>query len=230
MPLLNDINALKIIKFGVGTLTKITLNDFKESYFYKNELIRLCREYHLPVYGTKAELSHYVYLYLSGVPAEKIKAYRTSPTKPSLKADEITLKTKLVGSGFTFNNEARKFFADYFNSDHFSFKKEMAVIKRQAETNNNTNMTVGDLIKQSQKLQNDSTQRVHILAKTSEEATYQWNNFVKDFCHSSESYSFNDKLKVAALLWKHVKHSKQPKRYSHDLVKIFSEEISQFRK
>ncbi|WP_262352517.1 SAP domain-containing protein [Lactiplantibacillus plantarum] len=78
MSLLNDINALKIIKFGVGTLTKITLNDFKESYFYKNELIQLCREYHLPVYGTKAELSHYVYLYLSGVPAGKIKVYRTT--------------------------------------------------------------------------------------------------------------------------------------------------------
>ncbi|KZU77792.1 hypothetical protein Nizo2891_2196 [Lactiplantibacillus plantarum] len=32
----------------------------------------------MPVYGTKAELSHYVYLYLSGVPAGKIKVYRTT--------------------------------------------------------------------------------------------------------------------------------------------------------
>ncbi|MFO1567281.1 SAP domain-containing protein [Lactiplantibacillus plantarum] len=208
----------------------MTLNNFKVTYFYKTELIKLCREYHLPTYGTKAELSHYIYLYLSGTPAEKIKAQRKRQTDKSLTVDKITLETKLVGSGFTFNNAARKFFADYFNSDHFSFKKGMAIIKRQAEANNDTNITVGDVIKQSQKLQSNSTQRTNILTKTSEESTYQWNNVVKDFCQSPDSHRFTGKLKVAALLWKHVKQSKQSKQYSHDLVKKFSEKISSFRK
>ena len=211
-------------------MNRLTLSDFEETYFYKNELINLCREYHLPTYGTKAELSEYVYLYLSGTPADKIKAYRTNKQESHLKADEITLDTKLIGSGFSFNNEDRKFFADYFNVEHFSFKKEMAIIKRQAETDSDGDMTVGDLIGQFQKLQSNETQRLAILNKNNEESTYEWNNFVKEFFNSPESHCFADKLKVAAVLWQHVKQSKRPKRYSPDLIKKFASEINWFRK
>lgn len=211
-------------------MEKITLKEFKENYFYKTDLIKLCHEYRLPTYGTKAELNHYLYLYLTGTPANEINPKRTAQTKKTLTANDITLETKLVGSGFSFNNEARKFFADYFNVEHFSFKKEMAIIKRQAETDNDTNMTVRDLITQSMTLKECDRQRLKALTSTNEESTYQWNNFVKAFCQSSESHQFTNKLKVAAILWQHVKESKQSKQYSDELVKKFTVEINPFRK
>ena len=211
-------------------MTKITLTEFKEHYFYKTDLIKLCHEYHLPTYGTKAELNHYLYLYLTGTPVSKIKPHRTIQKKTPLTADENTLNTKVVGSGFSFNNEARKFFADYFNVDHFSFKKEMAIIKRQAEADNNTSMTVNDLIKQSMLLKKNSTEKFNIIAKTPEETTYQWNNFVKDFCQSPESNNFTNKLKVAAILWQNVKKSNQPKKYSNKLIQKYASKINDFRK
>lgn len=53
---------------------------------------------------------------------------------------------KLIGSGFSFNNEARRWFANYFGVKNFSFKKEMAIIKRKAEAEDDTKITVRDLI------------------------------------------------------------------------------------
>lgn len=211
-------------------MTQITLTEFKENYFYKTDLVKLCREYHLPTYGTKAELNHYLYLYLPGTPAADIRPRRIVQKKSTLTAAEITLDTKLVGSGFSFNNEARNFFANYFNVERFSFKKEMAVIKRQAEVDNDTEITVGDLIARSMDLKKNGKRRVKVLTKTSEEPTYQWNNFVRDFCQSETSQAFTNKLKVAALLWQHVKVSKSPKKYSPELIQKYAAEINPFRR
>jgi len=57
-------------------MLNLTVKEFREKYFYKTDLIRMCREFGLPTYGTKAELNSYIIAYLSGTPVEKIK-----PTK-----------------------------------------------------------------------------------------------------------------------------------------------------
>ena len=214
---------------GGSLLKPITLIELQENYYYKTDLIKLCREYHLPTYGTKAELINYLSAYLSGTPANEIHTNRSNQHRSTLKAEEITLDTKLIGSGFSFNTEARKFFAAYFKVDHFSFKKEMAIIKRQAEINNDQSITVGDLIKQSTILTHNIGQKQQLLSND-EEQTYQWNNFVKDFCQSPESQNFTNKLKVAAILWQHVKLSKQPKRYSDKLLNIYASEVATYSK
>ncbi|WP_069825555.1 SAP domain-containing protein [Pediococcus pentosaceus] len=103
----------------------LTLKDFEQTYFYKTELIQLCKVYGLPTYGTKAELNKYLTLYLSGTPACDIKVNRKHTT--SRNKTKITLETKILGEGFSFNQEARKLFAEYFGKEEFSFKKEMVV-------------------------------------------------------------------------------------------------------
>lgn len=198
--------------------------EFEHRYYYKTDLIRLCRQYHLPTQGTKAELNHYLRLYLSGVPVQTIQSARVVKKRPPLSADQIHLETKLVGSGFSFNNEARKWFANYFGVTHFSFKKEMAVIKRRAEAENDPTMTVGDLIQQL--VQNGKTK---VSESNPEEQTYQWNHFVTDFCQSPESRQYHDKLKVASILWQHVKRSPESKRYTAKMVSRFSDELAPFR-
>lgn len=211
------------------TNDKMTLKYFEENYFYKTDLIKMCRDYGLPTYGTKAELNNYLRSYLSNVPLQNIKSPRTRKSTPSLTFEQITLDTKLIGSGFSFNNAARKFFAVYFGVEKFSFKKEMAIIKRQAETDNDTEMTVGDLLSEYVHLQKTDNNQ-SLLGNTAEESTYQWNNFLKDFCKSDESHNFNDKLKVASILWKHIKSSSQPKKYTDELLTDYQTEISCFQK
>lgn len=200
------------------------LNEFKQQYYYKADLIKICRYLKLPASGTKAELNSYIQDYLNGIPTTQIKFERKEKKRPSLKYEEIKLDTKIVGSGFSFNNEARRWFADYFNVEKFSFKKEMAIIKREAERTNNTEMTLQDLICRMQHWKSDKLKAV------AEEKTYQWNNFVYEFFKDSASQHYNDRLKVAAILWKFVRDSQDDKIYCHDLLKRYEKDIEMYRK
>lgn len=195
---------------------QLTKNDLAKHYFYKTELIHLCRERRLPTYGTKAELNYYLSCYLDGVPSKEIQPLRTNNQKALTKTD-INLDTKLIGEGFTFNEHARLFFANYYHVKKFSFKKEMAIIKRRVETQNQTEYTVRDLIKE---LENSKK-----IVNTPEEQTYQWNNFVRDFNQDPASKEFTSRLKVAAILWKFVRESEQPKEYSHALLQQYLQQI-----
>lgn len=208
---------------------QLTLAQFNAHYFYKTELVSLCKQYGLPAYGTKAELNQYIRLYLSGEPITHIKSTRKRPPHKKLTTGQLSLKTKIVGSGFKFNNEAREFFANYFGVAHFSFKKEMAIIKRRAETTHDNQLTVGDLLKLYTDMVAQNTQN-QVRRQTHEESTYQWNNFVKDFYASRVSAQYTNKLKVAAILWHHVKNTPQSKIYHDNLVSKYAEEINYFKK
>ncbi|GAF36244.1 SAP domain-containing protein [Lentilactobacillus farraginis] len=204
-------------------MTQLTKKTFKEAYFYKAELIELCREHGLPTQGTKAELNHYLDCFLSGIPVNQIKPVRKSAKRKALKAADIHLNTPLVDSGFSFNNEARIFFKTYFNVGKFSFTKNMAITKRRAEAKHDLTVTIGDLVRL---ITNPTPDQ--LASKTPEEQTYQWNHFVHDFCQSPKSKEFSKKLKVAAILWQHVKHSSGPKQYRNALLKQFAKDIKPY--
>lgn len=172
-----------------------SLPEFERTYYYKAELVALCRQLGLPLTGTKAELNSYVRKYLTGVPTAQIRPARRKQKCRSLTYQEISLTTKLVNSGFSFNDEARRWFADYFGVKKFSFSKRMAVIKRKVEAEHDCQFTVGDLIQQMQ----IGTQSE---AAPAEEATYQWNNFVRAFFQDPATAQYRQRLKVAAILWK----------------------------
>ena len=46
----------------------------------------------------------------------------------------------------------------------------------------------------------------------------EWNQFLKDFCADEKNSIFQNKLKVASILWKKVGNSTHPKVYTHHLV------------
>ena len=131
-----------------------TLSEFTQNYYYKTELVKLCQQYNLPTSGTKAELNSYIIKYFKGIPSSQIR--NNSKHRP-LPYSKISLDTKLINSGFCFNNAARKWFADYFGVKKFSFSKKMAIIKRKAEAENDEKATVGDLIQQMQNWDQNKT-------------------------------------------------------------------------
>lgn len=129
-----------------------------------------------------------------------------------------------MDSGFSFNNEARHWFADYFGVEKFSFKKEMAIIKRKAEAENDTKITVRDLIYHIEHWDQEE------IGSVAEEQTYQWNNFVCDFFEDPATEKYHDRLKVAAILWKLVRDSSNRKIYSHGLLRQYEKEIHSYKK
>lgn len=187
--------------------------EFEHTYYYKTDLVKICKSLSLPASGTKAELNSYITAYLNGTPATQIKYKRRQKSRRSLTHQEINLDTKLVGSGFSFNNEARRWFANYFGVKNFSFKKEMAIIKRKAEAENDTKITIRDLIYHMEHWKQEE------IGSVAEEQTYQWNNFVRDLFEDPATEKYQDRLKVAAILWKLVRESSNNKIYSHGLLK-----------
>lgn len=186
---------------------------FNKYYWYKEELEQICRQHGLPNYGTKAELTNYIVQYLDGIPVQNIKSVRKMRrnTTLSLKANQITLNTKLLNSGFSLNNEARAFFCSYFNVKNFSFCKSMGVMMREVEKKADTSATVADLITC---LDDDKEKYTN----NAEEKTYQWNNFVKDFRNDPYNSRFNSQMKVASILWGILRDSNKEKIYSRELV------------
>lgn len=201
-----------------------SITEFEHTYYYKTDLVKICKSLSLPASGTKAELNSYITAYLNGTPATQIKPKRRQKSRRSLTHQEINLDTKLVGSGFSFNNEARRWFANYFGVKNFSFKKEMAIIKRKAEAENDTKITVRDLIYH---IEHWKQEEIGLVA---EEQTYQWNNFVRDFFEDPATEKYQDRLKVAAILWKLVRESSNNKIYSHGLLKQYEKEIRSYKK
>lgn len=201
---------------------KLTIEEFEKHYWYKTELEKICREYNLPSQGTKAELQVYIKEFLSGKnPSNKRAASSRIRKSTVLLKEEITLDTKLIGGGFKFDNNARSFFAEYFNVKKFSFTKDMAVALRKAEEENDLEMTVGDLIK----IYVDSKNNKKKSAKSAEEKTYQWNNFVRDFFDDDSARAFNRNIKVAAYLWSKVRDNPGEKKYSTELLEKYRNEL-----
>ena len=203
----------------------MTIEEFKHIYYYKTDLQEICRQLGLPSIGTKAELEKYIILFLKGVDKRDIINKRQSgnTTRNKKQLIEITLDTKIIQDGFKLNNQARDFFKNYFNVDKFSFTKSMAVLIRKAEENNDFKMTVGDLVDVYINGYND-------IESTDEERTYQWNNFVKSFNADDISKSFNNKMKVASILWKKVKNCNVEKVYSRELIDKYFHEIKSYMK
>lgn len=68
------------------------------------------------------------------------------------------------------------------------------------------------------------------IESVAEEQTYQWNNFVRDFFEDPATKKYQDRLKVAAILWKLVRESSNNKIYSHGLLRQYEKEIHSYKK
>lgn len=68
-----------------------TLSEFEQTYYYKTELVKLCRQLKLPTSGTKAELNSYIRECLNGTPATQIKPLRSKKSHCPLPMKKLIL-------------------------------------------------------------------------------------------------------------------------------------------
>ncbi|USS91336.1 SAP domain-containing protein [Fructilactobacillus carniphilus] len=198
-------------------MNQLTLQQLEQQYFYKTELMQFCRERNLPTTGTKADLFNSLVEFFNGNPVPStIKQSYSQPksTSPNL----LSLNTPLIDPTFKFNKATRTFLATALNQKEFHFTKKMAALRRKARKEHDSRLTIQDLLTVNEL----STEK---LQSTSEEQTYQWNHFVKDFCQDPETNIFPNKLATAAILWKHVKQQPGTKKFSADLLQRFSAEL-----
>jgi hypothetical protein len=185
---------------------------FKRFYWYREELIKICKAYGLKHDGSKIELYKVIEAYFSGeriLPQKKKKTSKASVT-------ELTLDTGLIECGFTFGNRFRDFFKKQTGEENFKFNVDMVASAKAVKENGDESFTLKDLLD------------IYYGRKTYasyDRSALQWNRFVKDFCSDEITAVYDERLKAAAALWKIVRESDMKKEYSRELLDKYKDEI-----
>ena len=196
-----------------------TFEEFSKYYWYREELIKICRTLGLKSKGGKIELNKMIESYFNGekLLPEKSTSSRHSETKPrhpELFSGSLSLSTSLIECNFTFGPRFRQFFEKETGIKPFKFNVDMVASAKRAKETNDTSFTLGDLL--------DIYYKKKTYAKYDKSAL-QWNKFVQDFCTDPATARFPNKLKAAASLWKIVRESTREKVYKPELLELLKD-------
>ena len=193
-----------------------SFEEFKKYYWYREELSQICKSLGLEYRCTKKELNYIIEQYFKG---NKVEKFLKKAKKNQL--EDITLETPLLNCGFSFNQKFRDYFSAVTGVSPFKFNADMATAWRKVKSDNDKEFTIQDMIKiyygESDYAKYDNS-------------TCQWNQFLKDFCADEHSNNYSNKLKVAAILWKEVRNSKNEKMYSKQLLNEYAYKLEEYRK
>lgn len=197
----------------------ITEKELTEKYYYKNDLVSLCKKMNVPHHGTKYELQERL---LEFVKSGRKDTYKTKRKKTTLCPKEITLDTRFIENGLKFDQNLRNYISKQTGKNNIIFTKHMGHAVRKARRDG-TDITVKELIDIFNTPKSG-------LEEIPEDKTYQWNNFVRDFTQSNESLKYNEKLKVASILWNEVRESHHEKIYRKELIVRYNNLIINYLK
>lgn len=186
--------------------------EFARYYWYRDELIKICKSLNINPSGTKIELMETIRLYYAGTMVKPQK--KASSPKPT--ATNLTLQTSLIECGFTFGPRFRAFFAEITGKENFKFNVDMVATVKKVKAENDGSFTIGDLL--------DVYLGNKIYAQY-DKSMLQWNRFVKDFCADPATAQFPDKIKTASILWAQVRNSTREKVYTTELLTEFGKLI-----
>ena len=193
-----------------------SFEEFNRYYWYREELSQICKSLGLEYRRTKQELNYIIEQYFKGNRIEKsVKKVKKK------QAEAITLNTPLLECGFSFNQKFREYFSVATGVEPFKFNADMATAWRKVKAENDFDFTIQDMLK--------------VYYGESDYAKYdhsvcQWNQFLKDFSSDEFSDFYFNKLKVAAILWKEVRDSKNEKIYSRQLLNEYGDKIEEYHK
>ena len=188
--------------------------EFLKYYWYREELIKICKAHGLKADGSKIELNKVIEAYFSG---EKILPEKKAPVKRKKPGvSELTPDTGLIECGFTFGPRFRDFFIKQTGEANFKFNVDMVATAKAVKAGGDESFTLGDLLDIYYGKQTYATY---------DKSALQWNKFVHDFCEDEATKVYPERLKAAAVLWKIVRESNRKKKYTHELLEEFREVI-----
>ena len=97
-------------------------DEFCKYYWYREELIRICKAHGLKCSGSKIELNTVIRAYFSG---ERILPEKKKVRQRGTAVKDLTLQTGLIECGFTFGNRFRDFFSEQTGVKPFKFNVDL---------------------------------------------------------------------------------------------------------
>ena len=183
--------------------------EFSRYYWYREELIKICKSKGLKADSGKIELNRVIEAYFKGERILPVKRKKNSAIDRNIK---LSKESGLIECGFTFGNRFREFFKKETGEDNFRFNVDMVATVKAVKESDDNSFTLGDLI--------DVYYGKKTYAKYDRSALL-WNRFVKDFCADDATAIFRERLKAAAALWRTVRESDMKKEYSHELFERY---------
>lgn len=193
-----------------------TYEEFSKYYWYRDELIAICKAHGLHAPSGKIELNKVIEAYFNG---EKILPVKKKTSRKAKFQGELTLETGLIECGFTFGPKFRDFFIKQTGVEKFKFNVDMVATAKTVKENGDESFSLGDLLD------------IYYGRKTYaiyDKSVLQWNQFMHDFCEDEATKGFHDRLKAAAALWKTVRESDREKKYCHELLEEYAEYLKTF--
>ena len=184
--------------------------EFAKYYWYRDELVQICRQLGISSAGMENELCHNIEEYFKG--NRIVDSHPKHKIKPS--NSTLSLNSGLIECGFTFGSRFRAFFSEQTGVQNFKFNVDMVATVKKVKEDNDTTFTLSDLL--------DIYHGRKTYTKYDNSAL-QWNRFVKDFCADPQTVNFHNKLKMASLLWYEVRNSTREKVYTPGLLTEFAE-------
>ena len=209
--------------------------EFSKYYWYREELIKICKVHGLKAPSGKIELYKVIEAYFSGekILPEKNTAktsgksgknetlgggtVRKASERKKALVTELTRETGLIECGFTFGPRFREFFVKQTGEPNFKFNVDMVATAKKVKETGDESFTLGDLL--------DFYYGKKTYA-TYDKSALQWNQFVHDFCADDATKGYENRLKAAAALWKIVRDSDREKKYSRELLEEFGDSLN----
>ena len=187
-----------------------TYEEFSKYYWYRDELIEICRKLGVSSRGGKHELEGIIRQHFEGTldAARLNKAHiRKAAHKTGRSAaTPFTSNTSVVLSGFTCGRAGREYFEKATGIVPFHFTADMVACIKKARQEDDTSFTLGDL---ADVFYGRKTYAVY------DKSVCQWNQFLKDYFADRGK---NGTAEEARALWKKVRDSDKPKVYTPELL------------
>ncbi|MBO6205532.1 MAG: hypothetical protein J6O73_01210 [Lachnospiraceae bacterium] len=193
-----------------------TYEEFSKYYWYRDELIAICKAHGLKTPSGKIELNKVIEAWFRG---EKILPEKKKAGSKKKFQGELTTETGLIECGFTFGPKFRDFFIKQTGVEKFKFNVDMVATARAVKENGDESFTLGDML---DIYYGKKTYAVY------DKSALQWNQFMHDFCEDEATKKYRDRRKAAAALWKIVRESDWEKKYSHELLEEYAECMKTF--
>ncbi len=172
---------------------KISIQDFRNYYWHKEELMDFCRFLNLSTRGGKIELEKRIEKFLQTGESESHQKKKSKTSKFDWSTEKLTLKTEITDS-YRNTKNVREFFKIQIG-DNFKFNVKFMDWMKTAQ-----GKTLGDAVEQWILITNEmkANKKEKQIAPQ-----FEYNTYIRDFFKDNPDKSLNDAIKC----WK-VKKTK----------------------
>jgi hypothetical protein len=173
--------------------TKISIQDFKDFYWYKEELINFCRSENLDKRGGKIELAKRIEKFLQTGERVPYQEKKSKTSRFDWNTEKLTIETEITDN-YKNTENVREFFKNQIG-DKFKFNVKFMNWMKTAQ-----GKTLGDAVEQwiliTNEMRTDKTEK-NIAPQ------FEYNTYIRDFLKDNPDKSLQDAINY----WK-IKKSK----------------------